>query len=38
MFKLNNKGWGLSVLIAFIVILVIFILLIGMNANNLGIN
>ena len=38
MFKLNNKGWGLSVLIAFIVILVIFILLIGMTAINFGIN
>ena len=37
MFHLNNKGWGLSVLLAFIVMFIIAIILIGIGASNLGI-
>ena len=37
MFKLNNSGWGLSVLLAFIVLFFVAIILIGIGASNLGI-
>lgn len=37
MFKLNNRGWGLSVLLAFIVVFVVAIILISIGASNLGI-
>ena len=37
MFHLNNRGWGLSVLLAFIVLFVIAIILISIGASNLGI-
>ena len=38
MWHLNNKGWGLSVLLAFIVMFVIAIILISIGASNLGIS
>ena len=37
MLNLNNKGWGLSVLLAFIVMFVVAIILISIGASNLGI-
>ena len=37
MFKLNNRGWGLSVLLTFIVIFIIAIILISIGASNVGI-
>ena len=37
MFHLDNRGWGLSVLLAFIVMFVIAIILVGIGASNLGI-
>ncbi len=37
MFKLNNRGWGLSVLLAFIIVFIIAIILISVGAHNLGI-
>ncbi len=37
MFHLNNRGWGLSVLLAFIVLFFIAIILISIGASNLGI-
>lgn len=37
MLHLNNKGWGLSVLLAYIVLFMIAIILIAINASNLGI-
>ena len=37
MFHLNNRGWGLSVLLAFIVLFVVAIILISIGASNLGI-
>ena len=37
MFKLNNRGWGMSVLLAFIAIFVIAIILICVGASNMGI-
>jgi len=37
MLHLNNNGWGLSVLLAFLVIFFIAIILIGIGASNLGI-
>lgn len=36
MLHLNNRGWGLSVLLAFIFIFFIAILLISMVASNMG--
>lgn len=38
MLHFNNKGWGLSVLLAFIVIFFIAIILIGIGASNIGID
>ena len=35
--RLNNHGWGLSVLLAFIVMFIIAIILISIGASNLGI-
>lgn len=37
MLKLNNCGWGLSVLLAFLVVLIIAIILVSVGAHNLGI-
>lgn len=37
MLKLNNRGWGLGVLIAFLLIFFIAIILIAIGASNLGI-
>lgn len=37
MLNLNNKGWGLSVLLAFLAVFFIFIILISIGASNLGI-
>lgn len=37
MFNLNNRGWGLSVLLLFLVIFLIAIILICAEASNLGI-
>lgn len=37
MLHLNNRGWGLSVLLAFIVLFIIAIILISINASNMGI-
>ena len=37
MLKLNNRGWGLSVLIAFLVVFFIAIILISIGASNMGI-
>jgi len=37
MFKLNNKGWGLSVLLAFLFVFFVAIILISIGASNLGI-
>jgi len=37
MFKLNNRGWGLSVLLAFIIVFIIAIILISIGAHNVGI-
>lgn len=37
MFKLNNRGWGLSVLLAFIAVFIIAIILIGIGASRMGI-
>ena len=37
MLHLNNKGWGLSVLLVFLVISFIAIILISIGASNLGI-
>lgn len=37
MLHLNNKGWGLSVLLAFLVLFFVAIILIGIGASNLGI-
>ena len=38
MFKLNNRGWGLGVLLLFIVVFIIAIILVSIGANNLGID
>ena len=38
MIKLNNRGWGLSVLIAFLVVFLIAIILICIGAARLGID
>ncbi len=38
MLKLNNRGWGLSVLLAFLVVLLISIILVSIGAHNLGID
>lgn len=38
MFKLNNRGWGLGVLLAFIIVFFIAIILISMSASSIGIN
>ena len=38
MLKLNNRGWGLSVLIAFLVVLILAIILVSIGAHNLGID
>lgn len=37
MFKLDNRGWGLGVLLAFLVLFLIAIILISIGASNLGI-
>ena len=37
MLKLNNHGWGLGVLIAFLIVFIIAIILISIGAANLGI-
>lgn len=37
MFKLDNRGWGLGVLLAFLVLFFIAIVLISIGASNLGI-
>lgn len=37
MLHLNNKGWGLGVLLAFIVIFIVAIIFISIGASNLGI-
>ena len=37
MFHLNNRGWGLSVLLAFLLIFFVAIILIRIGASNLGI-
>jgi len=37
MFKLNNRGWGLSVLLAFLLVFFVAIVLISIGASNLGI-
>ena len=37
MFNLNNRGWGLSVLLVFLVIFFIAIVLICASASSLGI-
>jgi len=37
MLHLNNKGWGLSVLLVFIVLFIVAIVLISIGASNLGI-
>lgn len=36
MLHLNNRGWGLSVLLAFLVVFFIVIILISISASNLG--
>ena len=36
MFKLDNRGWGLGVLLAFLVVFFIAIILIFIGASNLG--
>ena len=36
MLHLNNRGWGLSVLLAFLIVFFIAIILIGIGASNLG--
>lgn len=36
MFKLNNRGWGLSVLLGFLFLFFIAIVLISIGASNLG--
>ncbi len=36
--KLDNKGWGLGVLIAFLVVFFIAIILIAIGASSMGIN
>ena len=38
MLKLNNRGWGLGVLITFIVVLILAIILVCIGAANLGID
>ena len=38
MLNLNNRGWGLSVLLSFIVIFLIAIVLICIGAHNIGID
>ena len=38
MLNLNNRGWGLSVLLAFLVVLLIAIILVSIGAHNLGID
>ncbi len=37
MLHLNNKGWGLSVLLAFLIVFFVAIILISIGASNLGI-
>ena len=37
MFNLNNRGWGLSVLLLFIVVFLVAIVLISVSASNIGI-
>ena len=37
MLHLNNRGWGLGVLLAYIVLFIVAIILISINASNLGI-
>ena len=36
--KLNNKGWGLGVLLVFLVIFFIAIIIISVSASNMGID
>lgn len=36
MFHLNNRGWGLGVLLAFLLVFFIAIILISIGASNLG--
>ena len=36
MLHLNNRGWGLGVLLAYIVLFIVAIILISINASNLG--
>ena len=38
MLNLNNRGWGLSVLLAFIIVFIIAIILISIGASNVGID
>ena len=37
MLNLNNRGWGLSVLLLFIVVFLIAIILVSIGASNLGV-
>ena len=37
MFKLNERGWGLGILLTFIAIFIIAIILISIGAKNIGI-
>ena len=37
MLKLNNRGWGLGVLLAFLIVFIIAIILITIGASNMGI-
>lgn len=37
MLHLNNRGWGLSVMLAFLVVFFVAIILISVGASNLGI-
>ena len=38
MLHLNNRGWGLGVLLAFLVVFFVAIILISIGASNLGLN
>lgn len=38
MLELNNRGWGLSVLLAFLVVFFIAIILISIGASNIGLD
>lgn len=37
MLKLNNRGWGLGVLFAFLLIFILAIIIISVNASDIGI-